>query len=127
MSWLKRARRAKGLTANELATMLGISRNYLQRMESGSRDIPTSMLSKIQDTLGFTKDEMPFNFEELIQKCGEWIDEHGQNRKCYLTYSFIDGRIIFTGASLESNSGMELETNLACGKWLLEFQQWALD
>lgn len=124
MNWLKRARKAKSLTAKELASAAGVSLNYVQRIEGGSRPCPADLLAKFEDALGFTQDEVSFDYEGLIQKANDFIQEKGNEASCHLSYVFIDERIIFTDISLE---GEGLKTSLECGKWLLEFQQWALD
>lgn len=123
MNWLKRARKAKGITARELADSAGISLNYVQRIEGNSRTLTPELLSSFEDYLGFTRNEFPFNYEELIAKAEALIQEKGKEGRCVLRYGFIDERIVFTGISLD---GKGLRTSLECGKWLLEFQLWAL-
>lgn len=123
MNWLKRARKAKGITTKELAERAGISLNYVQRIEGNSRPLTSELLSTFEEILGFTQEDFSFNYEELITKADALIQEKGKSGKCVLSYGFIEGRIIFTGISLE---GEGLSTTLECGKWLLEFQLWAM-
>lgn len=123
MNWLKRARKAKSLTAKELAESAGISLNYVQRIEGNSRTLTSELLFAFESTFGFTQEEFPFNYEELIAKADRLIQERGKKEKCVLSYGFIDGRIYFTDIKL---AGEGLNTDLECGKLLLEFQLWAL-
>lgn len=51
--WLKQKRRANGLTQQEIATAVNISRAYYTQLELGNRDPSPKVAMKIADTLDF--------------------------------------------------------------------------
>jgi len=55
---IKETRRAKGLTAKELAEALGITRSHVTRMELGIRSITPKMAMKIEEVLGIPKEHI---------------------------------------------------------------------
>lgn len=58
MNNLKKFRKEKGIGQIELAEKLGITQSSYSRYESGARDIPTDILSKLADYFGVTIDDI---------------------------------------------------------------------
>lgn len=57
-SSIKKARKTRDMTQEDLAGKLGVSRQAVCMWEQGRRDIKSKMLNKIARTLGITIDEM---------------------------------------------------------------------
>ena len=60
---IKKARRARNLSQNDLAELLDISREHLAKVETGKRTISLSLLFELCDKLAKTEKEM-FDFSD---------------------------------------------------------------
>lgn len=126
VSWLKRARKAKGFTAKELAEQAGVSLNLIQRIEGGSRALSASSQEKIETALGFTREEFPLNFEDILAKLDTLIQENSEHTTCYISYSFVCGNIIFLDVQESPSNSNCFAIDALLAKYLIEFQMWAL-
>jgi len=68
MNNLKKFRKEKGFGQIELAEKLGITQSSYSRYESGARDIPTDILSKLADYFGVTIDDILGRAEDEEQQ-----------------------------------------------------------
>lgn len=70
---IKQARKQKGLKCKDLAEMLGISREYFSRIETGKKRPSLKLLKKICETLDLDYNQM-FKIEKYLDnnKCSEW-------------------------------------------------------
>jgi len=56
---LRKFRKEKKLTQKELAVLVGVSGNYIQKLETGVKDNPTiSLAKKISEELDITLEEL---------------------------------------------------------------------
>lgn len=68
MKNLKQARKAKGMTQDEIAALIGLSRQAYASYETGFRDPDTATLAKLARILDVTTDYLVGNSEALKQK-----------------------------------------------------------
>ena len=61
---LERIRKEKDLTHSEMARVLGINRTTLYLYESGRRVLPTELVYKIWEVLGYTPNEVLLTEEQ---------------------------------------------------------------
>jgi transcriptional regulator with XRE-family HTH domain len=61
---IKKFRKQRKLSQNQLAELLDISREHLAKIETTKRCISLSLLFRLSDVLGITLQEM-FTFEDL--------------------------------------------------------------
>ena len=73
MSNLKKIRKSKGLTMDEVATAVGISMSGYSRIESGKRSITGDMVKKLADYFGVSTDAILGMEEEDPQLFGRKI------------------------------------------------------
>lgn len=74
MDWLRKARRVRGISAQQLADMTGLTRNYIAMIESGRKPMTDSAGKVIYEALGFTPEDVPFNTSNLIEQCKQMGD-----------------------------------------------------
>lgn len=75
MSWLKKARGLKRVTAAELSEMCGLSAVAIRKIEQGERRMTEEASEAIYGALGFTSREVPFNTEKLLQIASQSLGE----------------------------------------------------
>ena len=61
---LEKIRKEKDLTHSEMAKVLGINRTTLYLYESGRRVLPTELVYKIYEVLGYTPNEVLLTEEQ---------------------------------------------------------------
>ena len=74
MDWLRKARRVRGISAQQLADMTGLTRNYIAMIESGRKPMTETAGKVIYEALGFTPGDVPFNTSGLIERCKQMGD-----------------------------------------------------
>ena len=94
--WIKKARKAVGMAAAQLAEAAGVSLNHIQRIEQGSRLPSPSVMDRIEETLGVTRMSMSFDTEELIEELECDVAEFGPDEDCWLIYKPIGDYVCFT-------------------------------
>lgn len=92
MSWLKKARGLKRISAKALAEECGLSMNYIQKIEGGNRDLPHSTASLIFDALGFSPQDIAFDTKTLLDR----LETIEGEEKLFLTYRVVDDVVYFT-------------------------------
>lgn len=100
MSWLKSARGLAGISARELGERVGVSLNYIQRIEGGSRELPQELASRIYEALGFTPQEVRFDSQSLLQEIEQAIAAKGDAAWCLLEFKAVGQVLYFTSVSL---------------------------
>lgn len=82
-TWLSRARRFRGVTAERLAREIGISSNYIQQIEGGRRHPSPAVSEKITQYLGFGQSDISFNSKPLLNKLADIEAVSGENAFCF--------------------------------------------
>ena len=99
MGWLRKARKFRGISASELAIRVGVSLNYIQRIEGGSRTFEGDIRDRICDALGFDQDRIPFETSPLLERLDELSGTYGDDAFCSLEYVNVEGRLYFNGVT----------------------------
>lgn len=99
MSWLRMARNFKGLSAQKLADEVGVSLNYIQRIEGESRPFEGEIRLKICDKLGFGPEDLSFDSRHLLDRLDDLAREQGESGFCSVDYMRISGRLYCTNVS----------------------------
>ncbi len=94
--WVKKARKAAGLTAEQLAEKAGLSLNHIQRIEGGSRLPSPAAMDAIQEALGIWLENVSFDTEELAAELAADVEEFGADHDCWLIYKPIGHFVCFT-------------------------------
>lgn len=98
--WIKKARKACGLTAAELAVKTGVSLNHINRIEQGSRIPSADLMERIEEALRVNRASVSFDSEDLMQEIEGDIAEFGGDELCWLVYRPIGNYICFTDYQL---------------------------
>lgn len=95
--WLIKKRNEKGLTRQQLADKIGLSKYAIENIEQGRRFGSVETWTKIEgffDDVGDTK--ISYNSDNLLLELKKDILEFGENHPCILIYKEIYGYTIFT-------------------------------
>lgn len=92
--WLKRARKMCGYTSRQLADMTGYKLNTIQRIEGGSRRFEGEARALICRALSLSPETAPLDFELLLQKVDDLIDQDGEGSFCLSVYVWRNSRRI---------------------------------
>ena len=96
VSWLRKARILKGLTAKQLADKCGLSFSLIQQIESGNRTMTRESEEKISNVLGFTQSEIPLDFNKLRQELTNLEEgESSGSGWCLAHYLFVDRKRVY--------------------------------
>ena len=85
-SWLKKARRMSGLSAQKLADACGFSLNYIQRLESGERSFAGHAEQTICSYLEFSPKDISIDFDKLESSFDKLIEQDGETSFCLARY-----------------------------------------
>lgn len=99
MSWLRQARNFKGLSAQQLADDVGVSLNYIQRIEGGSRPFTGEIRRRICEELGFGPKDISFDSKRLLDELDELARKEDESAFCSVSYIRVCGRLYYTGIS----------------------------
>lgn len=94
--WIKLARNFLGITARELATNVGVSLNYIQRIEKGDRHMSSDVKERVYQALGFDPELISFESSLLLEKINELISSDSESQWCTLDSVMIKGRRYYT-------------------------------
>ena len=85
-SWLNKARRMSGLSAQKLADACGFSLSYIQRLESGERSFSGHAKQAICAYLGFSPDDISLDFDKLESNIHKLVEQDGEDSFCLARY-----------------------------------------
>ena len=94
--WIKLARNFVGMTARELAEKVGVSMNYIQRIEKGDRRMSSDVQERVFQAVGFNQELIDFDSSPLLKKINELIDSHSKSQWCTLDSVMVKGRRYYT-------------------------------
>lgn len=94
--WVKKARKAVGMTAADLADKAMVSLNHIQRIEQGSRLPSPAVMEKIEQALGVSQASASFDTTELFADLEDNIIRFGPDAYCWLTYKPVGNCVCFT-------------------------------
>lgn len=94
--WIKLARNFVGMTARELASKVGVSLNYIQRIEKGDRRMSNDVKERVYQAIGFNQKLVGFDSSSLLEKVNELIDSYSDSQWCTLDSVMIGGRRYYT-------------------------------
>lgn len=90
--WIKLARNFVGMTARELASNVGVSLNFIQRIEKGDRRMSDSVKERVYQAIGFDQKLISFDSSSLLKKINKLIVSCSDSQWCTLDSVTIKGR-----------------------------------
>lgn len=100
---LVKARIERGLSTQEVANLLGISRRYLAKFENGEREISKPLLPKFAELYGAAVVEA-------------WRRERFDDRETLLDWSFLDSLVV--DVDIANESDIQSAVKRRCGNYL---------
>lgn len=94
--------------------------NYIQKIESGDRELPDSTAGEIYEALGFNPAQVPFNTSYLLDE----LEGMAEDETVLLDYFVVDGIIYFNTILVDSGGeeGSLVRCSVKFAKLLLKSQ-----